>query len=74
MIKSIQAVFFDDIGIVSNTISESSGKDVRNSVGFGLRMHTFLLGKQLLTIRFDLAQRTDTTAETVIVWGIGQSF
>ena len=74
LLKSIQMVLYDDIGVVSNNFMESSLADIRNSVGLGLRLHTFLLGKELLTIRFDVSQRTDTSAETVYVWGLGQSF
>jgi len=74
LLKTIQMVLYDDIGIVSNNFAEITTEDIRNSVGLGIRLHTFLLGKELLTIRFDISQRTDKTAETVYVWGIGQAF
>lgn len=74
LLKNIQLVLFDDLGVVTHDATRITGSDLRNSLGVGLRLHTFLLGKQLLTIRFDYAQRTDRAAEPVYVWGIGQSF
>jgi len=74
LLKEVQAVFFDDIGIVTNDFLSATSRELRNSFGLGVRLHTFLLGKELLTIRFDISQRTDQPAETVYSWGIGQAF
>lgn len=74
LLKNLQMVLFDDVGVVTDDATRATLEDLRNSMGVGLRLHTFLLGKQLLTIRFDYAQRTDKPAESVYVWGIGQSF
>lgn len=74
LIKDLQMVVFDDLGVVSNDLLASTGNDLRNSVGLGLRAHTFLLGKELLTIRFDMAKITDRPAEPYFTWGIGQAF
>ncbi len=74
MMKHLYLVFFDDVGIVSNNLLKIDERDVKNSIGVGFRLHTFLIGKELLTIRFDIAQRTDLPGNTVYTWGIGQSF
>ncbi len=74
MMKHLYLVFFDDLGIVNNDLLKSRERDLKNSIGLGLRLHTFLVGKELLTIRFDIAQRTDQPGATVYTWGIGQSF
>ncbi|MEW6515880.1 MAG: BamA/TamA family outer membrane protein [candidate division FCPU426 bacterium] len=74
LLKTFQMVIFDDLGVVTNDIARYTSSDLRNSAGVGLRLHTFLLGKELLTIRFDYSQRTDRPGDAVYVWGIGQSF
>jgi WD40 repeat protein len=74
LLKNIQMIFFNDLGLVTDNYFEAGPEELRNSIGLGLRLHTFLLGKELLTIRFDISHRTDTTAETVYTWGLGQAF
>ncbi len=74
LMKNIQMIFFNDLGLVTDNYFEAGFEDIRNSIGLGFRLHTFLLGKELLTIRFDISHRTDTTAETVYTWGLGQAF
>jgi len=74
LMKNIQMIFFNDLGLVTDNYFETGPGDLRNSIGLGFRLHTFLLGKELLTIRFDISHRTDTSAETVYTWGLGQAF
>jgi Tol biopolymer transport system component len=75
LVKTLQIVLFDDFGVVTNDITHVIPTDLRNAVGVGLRLHTFLMGKQLLTIRFDVAQRTGLPyGAPIFVFGMGQSF
>ncbi|NTV52555.1 MAG: BamA/TamA family outer membrane protein [Candidatus Firestonebacteria bacterium] len=72
--KDIQMILFSDTGIITHDMLHASSRQLRNSVGLGFRVHTFLLGKQLLTLRFDISKITNTSAEPYYTWGFGQSF
>jgi outer membrane protein assembly factor BamA len=74
LLKDVQAVVFNDVGVVSQNFMDTTPHDVRDSVGLGFRLHTFLLGKQLMTIRFDMAKRTNGYSDLIYTWGIGQAF
>lgn len=74
LIKNIQMVVYADLGLATSDFTTAQPEDFRNSVGIGFRLHTFLLGKELMIIRFDISQRTDRPASPVYVWGLGQAF
>lgn len=74
LLKNLQMVVFDDLGTVTNNFLEVEAGQIKNSVGLGFRLHTFLLGKELLTIRFDISKITQTAADPYYTWGLGQAF
>ncbi len=74
LLKDIQLVLFDDLGVVTNHFQELTSQDLRNSVGAGIRLHTFLLGKELLTLRFDISKITQNAADPYYTFGLGQAF
>jgi Tol biopolymer transport system component len=74
LLKDVQMVLFSDSGVVTNDLLHANSTQLRNSVGLGFRFHTFLLGKELLTIRFDISKITNSTSETYYTWGFGQAF
>jgi len=74
LLKDIQCVIFDDAGVISKNLLDISAAGIRNAVGIGFRFHTFLLGKELLTIRVDFSKKTDGSNDVITAWGIGQSF
>jgi outer membrane protein assembly factor BamA len=60
MIKHIKAFVFNDIGFVGNSpVASVSNEDLKNGMGIGLVMDTFLLQRQYMPLRFELAKRTD---------------
>ncbi len=74
LLKDAQMILFSDSGIISHDLSHSTKNDLRNSVGLGFRFHTFLLGKELLTIRFDISKLTNGPSDPYYTWGFGQAF
>lgn len=74
LIKKIKAVLFVDEGIVWNGFSYFPWENFRNSVGVGLRLHTFVAEAYPLILRFDVARRTDKYSNEVYYIGIGHAF
>jgi outer membrane protein assembly factor BamA len=74
ILKEFHIALFDDCGFVTTDVRTLQQYDLRNGYGAGMRMHFFVLGKQLFTLRFDAAQRTDRTGDPIYTVGLGQSF
>ena len=67
-IKSLQAILFTDTGInwdKQETFKETKLEDLKNSVGIGLKLNTFILQTFPLFFEFDYAIRTDKEKESI---------
>ncbi len=60
MFKNLKIAFFDDAGIVkTGIIDKLSNEEIKNGIGISLIIDAFLIQRQFLPVRFDLAKRTD---------------
>lgn len=60
MIKHIKAAVFNDIGYVGNTpVAGFSNEALKNGMGISIIVDTFMLQRQYMPLRFELAKRTD---------------
>jgi len=63
MIKNIKLTIFDDCGIVeSGMVYDVVSEDIKNGIGIGLVFDTFLLQREFMPVTFEVAKRTDVTA------------
>ena len=74
LIKKLKGVLFVDEGIVWNGFSYFPWENFRNSVGVGLRLHTFIGEYYPLILRFDVARRTDIFSTEVYYFALGHMF
>ena len=75
LIKKIKAAIFTDNGMAwSEPIDVKPTAQLKNSLGVGFRMHTFLAESMPLIIRFDIAWRTDTESSAVYYIAFGEPF
>lgn len=73
MIKKFKAAVFTDTGIVWNR-DNFSLQNLKNGVGVGLRLHTFLVQSVPIIIRFDIGKRTDSSEREVYYISLGHAF
>jgi outer membrane translocation and assembly module TamA len=60
MIKNIKAAVFNDMGYVGNApVSSLTNEELKNGMGLSIVVDTFLLQRQYMPLRFELAKRTD---------------
>lgn len=60
MIKNIKAAIFNDMGYVGSTpLGPVTNEAIKNGMGFSLVVDTFLLQRQYMPLRFEIAKRTD---------------
>lgn len=77
--KSLQAVVFTDNGVAAKDWEDFTDKagrvsDVKNSVGAGLRLNSFILQRFAIILRLDYAKRTDQADNGVWYFNLGASF
>jgi Tol biopolymer transport system component len=74
--KAVFGTLFSDTGMVWNSegdFSQEKWTNVRNSVGVGLRIYTFILQEYPLIVAMDWAQRTTDNGHIFYVY-LGESF
>jgi outer membrane protein assembly factor BamA len=74
LIKDAHLALFYDVGVATNNWPDLGPNDVRGSYGVGLRLHTFILEKALVSWSFDIAQRLDRYANTAFYLTLGSMF
>ena len=75
LIKKVNAVLFSDQGIAFNNYSYVGSGDLKNGIGAGLRIHTFIWQSFPVIIRLDAGFRTDgKSTDPVYYVGIGNIF
>ncbi|MFH1823990.1 MAG: peptidase MA family metallohydrolase [Candidatus Firestonebacteria bacterium] len=74
LIKKLKVVLFMDEGAVWDGFDYFPWENFRNSVGVGLRLHTFIGEYYPLILRFDVAKRTDRFSTEVYYLGLGHMF
>ncbi|OGF45178.1 MAG: hypothetical protein A2452_12570 [Candidatus Firestonebacteria bacterium RIFOXYC2_FULL_39_67] len=75
LIKKVKAVLFSDQGAAFNNYSYIGPGDLKNGVGFGIRIHTFLWQSYPVIFRFDMGFRTDGGSPSHVYYiGLGNVF
>ena len=64
MIKNFKVMIFDDAGLVrAGEIGEIKSEDIKNGIGAGFVIDTFILQRQYTPLKFEFARRTDTSED-----------